>query len=75
MPNIFKALASITAWVLFIIGLITVVMTFIMANITQMQGGYAGPPPVAASINLVIGIACIVLSVVVMWIRQKMQQS
>ena len=73
MPNIFKALATITAWVLFIFGLFMVVITFIFMNVAQAQVGYAEPPPFQPSVNIAIGIASLVLSVVVMRMRQIME--
>ena len=73
MPPIFKALASITAWVLFIFGFLVLVITFVFMNISQAQVGYAGPPPMQPSVNLAIGAASMVLSVVVMRLRQKME--
>ena len=73
MPSVFKALATITAWVLIVFGLLTLVITFVFANIVGAQTGYAGPPPMEASVNSAIGVASMVLSVVVMRLRQKME--
>ncbi|MFC1937130.1 hypothetical protein ACFLWY_01060 [Chloroflexota bacterium] len=73
MPQIFKVLASITAWVLFIFGLLVLVITFVFMNVAQAQGGYAVPPPIGPSINLTVGVASMTLSVCVMKLRQMLE--
>ena len=71
MPSIFKALATITVWVLFIFGLLAVVLVLV-ANIVT-GGLFPGPPPWHLHAGLAGGILSLVLSVVVMRLRQKME--
>ena len=65
MPPIFKALSTITAWVLFIYGLLAIVGGLVICGM--------------GAINLVewlhqfVGIASLVLAVVVMRLRQGMK--
>jgi len=67
MPKIFKALATITAWFLFIWGLILCVidgLVFpIIEKVTMTQAYFATG----------LGIASLILSVVAMKIRQMLQ--
>jgi len=74
MPQSFKALSSITAWVLFILGWIGVVATiayavsiitglFIIPNVTSLMiGGVFGG-----------GVVCFILSVCAMKLRQMLE--
>ena len=71
MPPIFKALATITAWVLFISGLINALSTFLMGIITGNL--YGGEPPIHLPIFFLVAVAQLVLAVVVMRLRQKME--
>jgi hypothetical protein len=69
MPKIFKALATITAWLLFIAGWVFLISSFIQ----WAAYGFApeGWEPQAAFCG--IGTASFVLSVVVMKLRQGMK--
>jgi len=67
MPPIFKALATIAAWVLFIFGLYRMLIGIIMAFAV-------GPAPAAVQtyFDFAISISSITLSVVVMRLRQML---
>ncbi len=71
MPQKFKAFASIAAWVLFIFGMISLLMSFITAMV-QMEGP-AKFLPVKSDIELALSVFIIILSVVAMRLRQKME--
>jgi hypothetical protein len=68
MPPIFKALASIAAWVLFIFGLFRLLIGLIYAF-------SSGPinPPVATYYDFAVGVSSLVLSVVVMKLRKMLE--
>ena len=73
MPPIFKALASINAWVLFIVSWIALLRGYV-----TLLGSYAGVdvmPSGAPSTEFVMtfGFIGLVLSVVVMVLRKKME--
>ena len=74
MPDIFRALATISAWTLFVIGWLSLASGYL--NLAVMYLGIeafkmpAGSPPV--SLPLVGGFICLALSVVVMKLRQSM---
>lgn len=73
MPNIFKALASITAWTLFILSAIALIRGYV-----TMLASYAGVeimPAGASPVEFVLpfSVAGLVLSVVVMVLRKKME--
>ena len=73
MPPIFKALATIGSWTLFIVGWIFGLTTLVIAG-TQgvlFTVGAEGWAEVFA--YFVLAIVCITLSVVVMRLRQKME--
>ena len=72
MPQIFKALATVNVWALFIIGWVSLIAGYI-----QLLGIYIGIemiaiPPGAPSVcmPLVGGFTCLALSVVLMKLRQ-----
>ena len=69
MPSIFKALATITAWVLFIFGLLRLVIGLVMAFTTGPQ--LASLP---VYLDFFVGIIALTLSVVVMLLRKKLDQ-
>ena len=69
MP-VFKALASIVAWVLFVWGLITMLSVSIAYYTTI---GVNQDPGLSIQIGWGLGCAELVLSVVVMRLRQKME--
>ncbi len=70
MPNIFKALASISVWILFLLGCGYILTTFI----TWAAGGFGIQEDwlslVAAE---AIGITAIILSVVAMKLRKNLE--
>ena len=69
MPEIFKALATINAWTLFIIGWISLIAgIYLGAQLTEIP---AGIPPVWCP--LVGGFVCLALSVAIMRLRQIME--
>lgn len=70
MPSIFKALASITAWILFIWGVITILSTTV-AYYTVI--GINNALDLSIQIGWGLGTVELVLSVCVMRLRQKME--
>ena len=72
MPQIFKALASITAWALWI-------SAWVMGLSTLVEGILYGrlfvpePPPLADMAAFAIAFGCAVLAVVVMKLRQMLE--
>ena len=72
MPEKFKALASITAWVLFIVAWITAIMTILS---TSIAGGMFGdaPPPMVVPVFYLVAVVEAVSAVVVMILRKKME--
>ena len=73
MPQIFKALATINAWTLFIVGWLA-----LLAAYARLIGAYAGvtmTPPAGPSIEMGLagGFAGLTLSVVVMKLRQMLE--
>ena len=73
MPDIFKALATINAWALFILSWVALIRGYV-----TMLAGYAWVDimPAGASSTefvLVFGFAGLVLSVVVMKLRQMLE--
>ncbi len=72
MPPIFKALASITAWVLFINFWVSGLSTLVMGIVNGQLFG-AEPPPMVIPASFALSVASGVLAVVVMRLRQKME--
>ena len=70
MPQIFKALASITAWILFIGGCIGTLGTTV--SYWAIVGG-AEPPSLLYQFGWLFSAAQLTLAVVVMILRQKME--
>ena len=70
MPSIFKALASITAWILFISGCLTLISR---AVVWLAEIGFAGTNTSQLAMDFFVVIALFVASVVVMILRQKME--
>lgn len=69
MPSIFKALASITVWVLFVFGLLTLV-----AGFGRIAAGGSDPPTVALmTAYFGFGVGGLFLSVVTMKIRKALE--
>jgi hypothetical protein len=70
MPPIFKALITISVWVLFIVGWIATITT----GITIAIAGSAGEiMPMAAVVNGIGGCVAFILACVGAWIRQKVE--
>ncbi len=72
MP-VFKALASISAWGLFILGWFVIVINIIMGATAGEYFNPAKVPSAEMALFAGLGIAAVVLSVVVMRLRQKME--
>ena len=70
MPPIFKALASITAWILFIGGCISLVVTTIN---WAVHTGFIGSPTICAFMGWGLAAAELVLAVCVMKLRQMLE--
>jgi len=68
MPSVFKALATIAVWVLFIFGLLRLAIGLVMAFTS-------GPEEVAIQtyLDFAIGVGSLTLSVVVMRLRQMLE--
>jgi len=71
MPPIFKALASITAWAMFIIFWVMGLSTFVMGLITGQL--YGGQPTIQLLVAFAVSLASGVGAVVVMILRKKME--
>ena len=71
MPDIFKALASITAWAMFLISWVMGLSAFVMGLITGQL--YGGQPSMALLVSFAISLAYGVGAVVVMILRKKME--
>ena len=72
MPQIFKALATINAWALFIIGWMAVIGGFV--RLIKAYAGVAAPPGVPPVwMTLGAGVAGLTLSVVVMKLRKGLE--
>ncbi len=70
MPNIFKALASITAWILFIVGCFALISRVI---VWLTETGFTGTDTSQIAMDFLVVIVLFVASVVVMILRQKME--
>ncbi len=70
MPQIFKALASITAWILFVSGCIALISR---AVVWLGVIGFTGTDTSQLAIDFFVIIALFVASVVVMILRQKIE--
>ncbi len=70
MPQIFKALSSITAWILFGSGCIALISR---AVVWLAVIGFTGTDTSQLAIDFFVIIALFVASVVVMILRQKME--
>jgi len=67
MPPIFKALVSISVWVLFILGWVATITTGVMMAMSGMAGEL---PPMVAVVNGSAGGAFFILACVAAKIRQ-----
>ena len=72
MP-VFKALASISAWGLFILGWFVIVINIIMGATAGEYFNPAKVPSAETGLFAGLGLAAVVLSVVVMRLRQEME--
>ena len=66
MPPIFKALASISAWILFVFGLLS-----LLGGFGRIIGGIPELPLISAYFGY--GVGSLVLSVVVMKLRKMLE--
>jgi len=73
MPSYFKALATITAWILFICGIVTGFSACIMGIVNGDLFGSEVPPMGYAAMFAVAGFYAIA-AVVVMILRKKMEK-
>jgi hypothetical protein len=69
MPPIFKALATISAWILFLVGCATYVITIV----TLFVGGVAAREWIHTVAFLLIATISMISAVVAMRLRQKME--
>ena len=72
MPQIFKALATITAWALFVLAWTTGLSTWISGIISGRLYG-SEPPPMVMLGFFFLALAYAIGAVVVMRLRQKME--
>jgi hypothetical protein len=72
MPQYFKALATIMAWVLWLSALVTGLSTFAMGLINGVLYG-SGPVPMVFAAFFAVSLAMGVGSIVVMLLRKKME--
>ena len=70
MPPIFKAVITISVWVLFIKGLIAAVVGCVMTGIVIM-GGHT--PSIAYPAISIVGIAALILACVGVWLRKTVE--
>ena len=73
MPPIFKALATLSAWVLWIVSLVMGFSAFIMGMVTGDLYSTTGPEPVVYPIAWAVALAYGIGAVVVMLLRKKME--
>ena len=72
IPDIFKALASITAWTLFIASWVTALTTMVSSIAGGCMFG-TEPPPMVVPVFYLVALAEAVSAVVVMILRKKME--
>jgi len=73
MPPVFKALASITAWAMWIGAWLLLVIPLIMGILSGHLFVAGVVPPLFYSIMFALSFTCGILSVCVMRLRQKME--
>ena len=73
MPEVFKALATITAWILWICGLVMGFSTLIVGAIAGDLFNAAKPVPMAYPAMFAVAGAYAILAVVVMKIRKGLE--
>ena len=72
MPDIFKALASITAWTMFVVFWVMGLSTFVMGLVNGYLYG-SEPAPMAIPTFFAVALAFGIGAVVVMILRKKME--
>ena len=70
MPSIFKALASITAWVLFVWGCVIILGATVDFYV---RIGIWNEPTLAHMVSWAVSVGALILSVCAMRLRQKME--
>jgi len=73
MPQYFKALATITAWILWIAALVMGFSTFIMGTIAGDLFSTTEVAPIAYDITFAVAGFYGILAVVIMILRKKME--
>jgi len=73
MPPIFKALASITVWILFVFGCLLLVMPSVMGALGGIFFRPGVPPPLVLYVAYGLGVVSLILSVVCMKLRQMLE--
>ena len=73
MPSIFKALATISAWVLFVFGLLGLVGTFVMAVVGGKVFMPGVEPPLQFFMGEGLGGVSLILAVCAMKLRQMLE--
>ncbi len=73
MPNIFKALASIMVWVLFISSLLIIVRSFVFGAISGQLFTLNVVPDMFYPIAIIIAVVTGFLSVLTMVLRKKLE--
>ncbi len=73
MPGVFKALASITAWILFIGGLITLVSVLLMTALSGQLYAVDSAPPMEFFVGLGIATFTSASAVVCMKLRHMLE--
>jgi len=71
MPPIFKALATIMAWIMWIVALVMGFGTWIMCMVTQY--GTTGAPPMYYPVTWAVAGFYAIAAVVIMILRKKME--
>jgi len=73
MPPIFKALASITVWILFVFGCLLLVMPSLMGTVGGILFRPGVAPPLILYIAFGLGVVSLILSVCAMKLRQMLE--
>lgn len=73
MPGVFKPLATIMAWVLWVAGMVMGFSTLIIGTIAGDLFNPAQPTPMAYPATFAVALAYGVGAVIVMRLRQKME--
>ena len=73
MPDIFKALATIMAWILWIVSLVMGFSAFVVAIITGALYSTTQPMPMIFPVTWAVSLAFGIGAIVVMLLRKKME--